>query len=191
MNLASPRTYTDKIGWLKVFDAFPLKTKCADKILVHEYSKSKLGKDICVPILKIYDDPADIDLSELPDKFVVKCNHGSAWNIICKDKASFDKQAAVRKLVEWLGTDYAKRGGEIHYNRIPRKCFAEKFMPFTTEYQFLCFNGKAKFCQVISDRFGKDVANNFYDMDFNFIDICNLHFPNNPKKEDIRPAEFD
>jgi hypothetical protein len=45
-----------------------------------------LNDDLCPKILKIYDSPDDIKLGELPDKFVLKCNHGSGMNIICNNK---------------------------------------------------------------------------------------------------------
>jgi len=42
INLDTPKTIQDKINWLKVYDSTELKTKCADKILVHEYCKEKI-----------------------------------------------------------------------------------------------------------------------------------------------------
>ena len=75
-------TIEDKINWIAIHDVKKLKGKCADKILLHQFSKRILKKDICNKILKIYDDPYKIDISELPEQFVLKTNHGSGFNII-------------------------------------------------------------------------------------------------------------
>ena len=70
INIREPKTIEDKINWLKIYDCTPLKGKCADKLGVHEYVKEKLGKDICVPVIKVYDKVENIDFDELPDEFV-------------------------------------------------------------------------------------------------------------------------
>ena len=92
IDLQNPKTIQDKLVWLNIYDANPLKTLCADKIKIHDYCKDTLGKDICVPIIKTYDKPKDINFDELPDSFVLKCNHGSGMNIIVKDKKSLNKK---------------------------------------------------------------------------------------------------
>ena len=75
LNLDNPQTLNDKILWLEIYDNNQeLRTKCADKILLHEYSRDILGKDICVPILKIYDNPDDINFKDLPEKFVLSAS---------------------------------------------------------------------------------------------------------------------
>ena len=79
-------TFEDKLNWLLIHDTNILKGKCADKILLHEYSKIKLGKDICNKIIKIYKNTRQIDFNELPDNFVIKTNHGSGFNIIVNNK---------------------------------------------------------------------------------------------------------
>lgn len=192
LNILKPVTYTDKIGWLKVFDASELKTKCADKIAVHEFCKKTLGKDIAVPIIKIWKSADEINFDELPQKFVIKCNHGSGYNCIVKDKSTADIEDIKHKVKKWLKENYMMRGGEIHYCNIKPHVYVEQFLEFTHEYQFLCFNGTPLFCQVISNRFDKArVANNFHTMDFKFVDICNLYFPNNVNVIDEKPKTFE
>lgn len=192
LNIDQPVTYIDKIGWLKVFDATDLKTQCADKIAVHEFSKQILGKDICVPILKIFNSPEEINFTNLPKQFALKCNHGSGYNHIVKDKSTENLEEIKVKFSKWTKENFALRGGELHYYDIKPTVYAEQFLSFTEEYQFLCFNGIPKFCQVISNRFDKKLcSNNFYDMNFNFVDICNLNFPNNPQHRDSKPQKFE
>ena len=83
-------TFQDKLNYLVIHESPEYKSNIVDKIKLSEYSKKILGKNICVPILKIYNNANEINLDELPDKFVLKCNHGSGMNIFCKDKSKFD-----------------------------------------------------------------------------------------------------
>ena len=83
-----------------------IKSRIADKILLYNYSIEKLGKDICVPILRIYNDSSEIKIDDLPDKFVLKCNHGSAMNILYNNKSKFDLNSAKIKLNYWKKINY-------------------------------------------------------------------------------------
>lgn len=153
-DLDNPKTIQDKIQWLKLNDSTALKTRCADKILVHDYCKEKIGKDICIPILKIYDTPS-VNIWNLPDQFVLKCNHGSGMNIIIPNKKEMDFKVVGEKLSKWMRTDFAFQNQfEYHYHNIPRKIFAEKFMfdekqkSSLYDYKFWCFNGTPKFFTI-------------------------------------------
>jgi len=153
-NMDNPRTIQEKLAWLNFYDTNPLKVKCADKILLHEYCKEKLGKDICIPIIKMYNDISEINWDELPNEFVMKCNHGSGMNIIVNDKAKLNKTAAIRNLDKWMKDDFAFRNGvEIHYHDIPHRIFAEKRMrdgngDSLFDYKFWCFNGNPEFYTI-------------------------------------------
>lgn len=191
-NLKNPITYQDKIGWLKTYDYSDLKTYCADKLLLHEYSKDIVGKDLCIPVKQVFQSPTDIDNYQIIAPTVFKCNHGSGYNIIIKNQSQVDRSKIKQQLTKWLNDDFAMRHGEVHYHNIARKCYEETYVKVESEYQFLCFNGIPMFCQAITDRFDKTkVSNNFYDMNFKFIDICNVFFPNNPNKHDVKPTQFD
>lgn len=99
-------TFQDKLNFLAIHENPELKTDIVDKIKLHQYSKRILGKDICVPILKVYKNVDEINLDELPEKFVLKANHGSGMNIICKDKLNFDINNAKKKLKKWKTINY-------------------------------------------------------------------------------------
>jgi len=111
-------TFEDKINWICIHDVRKLKGKIADKILLHEYSKRILKKDICNKILKIYDDPYQIKISELPNQFVLKTNHGSGFNIIVHNKSKLNITLARENLSKWLKIDYGKKKAEFHYSFI-------------------------------------------------------------------------
>lgn len=160
INIDKPVTIQDKIQWLKLYDTTPLKTRCADKIKVHDYCKEKLGKDICIPIYKTYNTTDEIKWEELPQQFVIKCNHGSGMNIIVKDKNKIDKSEIIRKLNKWIKTDFAFQNGcELQYHDIERKIFVEEYKEDSTQkdslfdYKFWCFNGEVK-TYTINNGFG-------------------------------------
>lgn len=170
-------TFEDKINWLIIHDTNSLKGKCADKILIHKYSKKILGKDICNKILKIYNKINDIKLNELPNKFVIKTNHGSGYNIIVKDKKIFNLIKAKKKLKYWMNIDYGKIGAEFHYSFIKKKVFIEEYIGSNLKnYKFLCYNGIPKYV-YISIKIGGKKYRNFYDMNWNFLNFYCLSKP--------------
>jgi hypothetical protein len=153
-----------------------------------------LGKDICVPILKIYRNVNEINLEELPDKFVLKCNHGSSMNIICSNKRKFNLSEAKHKLRNWKNINYGFIHSEFQYININRKIFAEVFLKDNIEdYKIYCFHGKPKFIRVQKkyDNFNK--INNFYDLNWRLTDIETgiPHFIRNEKIEFSKPKNLN
>ncbi len=164
-------TIEDKINWIAIHDVKKLKGKCADKILLHQFSKRILKKDICNKILKIYDDPYKIDISELPEQFVLKTNHGSGFNIIVYNKNELDVNWAKKQLHDWLQIDYGKIGLEYHYSLIKRKVFAEEYIgKHLNNYKFLCFNGEPKFVFIYKKVDGIEYRT-FFDINWNRLDF--------------------
>lgn len=196
-NTDNPQTWCEKMAWLQLNDDIQLRARCADKIGVHGYSIEKLGKDICVPFLKVYNySPNEIKFNELPDKFVLKCHHGYAFNIICRDKSALNEQDCKNKLQQWLNTPFGENSIEPHYLEIKRKCYAERFIENKgqlelTDYKFVCFNGVPTYVQIINGRHESDFRLNYYDMDFNFVDISRQDVKNNPSKLDAKPSQFE
>lgn len=195
LNLENPKTIQDKLVWLNLYDTDPLKVKCADKIKVHEYCKEKLGEDICIPILKIYNNVNEINFDELPKQFVIKCNHGSGMNIIVKDKSTLNIKEACSQLSKWMADDFAFRNGfEAHYHDIERRILVEEYKEengkVPSDYKILCFNGVPKIIQVIGGRFDSTKHLNYYDLDFKFLDICRTDFKSNPSIKDRKPINL-
>lgn len=195
LNLENPSTFSKKIQWLKVYDSTFLKTYCADKILVSDYVKQKLGKVITIPILGVYNKFEEIDFSKLPQNYVIKCNHGSGMNIIVKD-GKINKQEVKKKLDKWMKTDYLNLL-EFHYKPIQKKIFIEQYMnnegkTSLTDYKFSCFNGEPKFCQIMNDRFTNNLHSNYYDLDFiPMKDVVRLDYPANYDVKDEKPKNWD
>jgi len=191
-DLVNPKRFTDKLEWLKAYDSTFLKTYCADKILVRDYVKEKLGKDISIPLLGTYDKFDDIDFSKLPKDYVMKTNHGSHTNIIVRN-SQINKANVKRQFNEWLSKDWSWWGYEMHYVPIKRKILIEQFintnLPDLIDYKFYCFNGKPAFCQIITDRNSNEKISH-YDMNWNYIKdydqirYCSLNNINQPKSFD-------
>jgi len=146
LNFAKPSDLNQKLIWLNWYWHNPLKTQCADKYLVREYVKDVGLDNILTPLIGVWSNAEDIDFESLPDQFVLKCNHGSAFNIICTNKDDLDVEATRKQLNEWLGIDYSRYYYENHYKGIPRRIVCERFIgdnnSAPTEYQFWCINGE-------------------------------------------------
>ena len=183
-------TFEDKINYLVIHDSNKLKGICSDKILLHSYSKRKIGKDICNKILKIYSSEKEIDINKLPNQFVLKTNHGSGFNIIVENKTEFNLTEAKILLKNWMNIDYGVVGAEFHYSFINKKIFAEEFIGKNLKnYKFLCYKGKPKYVYV-SIKEGEQKFRNFYDMNWKFIDFHCLSEPH-PKYHYPKPKLFE
>ena len=149
LNLDNPRTFNEKIQWLKLYDSTPIKTRLADKYLVRDWVKEKIGEQYLIPLIGVYDKFDDIDFNKLPNQFVIKCNHGSGWNIIVKDKSQLNLAEAKEKIDKWMATDYSTRWGfELHYRNIVPKIIIEKYIEEMAaalyDYRFFCSYGDVK-----------------------------------------------
>lgn len=162
LDLENPKTFNEKMQWLKLYDCTPQKTLLADKYLVRDWVKEKIGEEYLVPLLGVWDNFDEIDFSKLPEQFVLKCNHGSGYNIIVTDKSTLNLNDARKKINKWMKEDFAyKAGFEMHYSGIPRKIIAEKYISpqeSDTEIQAYCFDGEIKF---ISYESCKDSKNSY------------------------------
>lgn len=182
-------TIQDKLNYLLVHESPENKSKIVDKILLRNYSKEILGKDICVPILKIYNNIDEINLEELPYKFVLKSNHGCGMNIFCNNKSQFNLSEAKDKLRDFLKINYGLIKFEYQYYKVKKKVFAEKFLTDDIiDYKINCFNGEPKFIRVKKHINGKNV-NNIYDINWNltYIDFNYSDFVRDPKIQFKKP----
>ena len=181
LNLENPQTFNEKIQWLKLYDNSPLKTKLADKYLVRDWIKQEIGEEYLIPLLGVWNSFDEIDFDKLPEQFVLKANHGCAWNIIVKDKSKFDKAKAKKKFDKWMRRNYAYKAGlELQYKDIPPKIIAEKYIVDSkgelNDYKTLCFNGEPKFIWIDCGRL-KNRTENIYDTNWNLQPFL-MTYPN-------------
>lgn len=181
-NLSNPKTFTEKIQWLKLHNRRPEFSIMVDKLLVKDYVAKRIGEQYIIPTLATWNRVEDIDVSKLPNQFVLKWNHDSGSIVICKDKTKFDIEEARRKLSPGQRKNGFWYGREWPYKNVKPVIIAEKYMEESTkpdvsdltDYKFYCFNGEPRYCQVIRDRRTNETID-FYDMDWNHMPFVGLN----------------
>ena len=193
LNLDNPVTFNEKIQWLKIYDRNPLYTKLVDKYLVKDWVRKKIGDEYVIPTIARYDKADDIKLEELPDQFVLKCNHDSGSVLICKDKVTFDLAMAKKKLNRCLELDTSSFFCEWAYRNVPRCIIAEPYLKEEgqedlVDYKFFCFDGVPKIMYISRDH-AMQTTTDFFDMDFTHLPIRMQAPPSKvlPKK----PLQFE
>lgn len=165
-DFANPKTYTEKLQWLKLFYRDEKMPICSDKYRVREYLKECGLEHLGNEVLGVYKDAKDIPFDDLPQKFVAKANHGSGWNLICTDKNTLDWKGNVRLMNEWLRLDLSAFGREWNYKEIDRRIVVEKFIEHEplNDYKFMCFNGEPLYMQLNNDYQGQHYVD-FYELE--------------------------
>lgn len=169
-----PKKFNEKLQWLKLYDRKPIYTIMVDKYRVKQWVVNKIGEQYVNSTLAVYNAVDEINLDELPEQFVLKCNHDSGSVVICKDKASFDLETAKRKLDAAMKKNFYWEAREWPYKNVQHVILADGYLDDhlgdeLRDYKFYCFNGEPKI--VYCTNKGRDIYENFYDMDFNPIDI--------------------
>ena len=192
-DLKHPRTYNEKLQWLKLNDKHNEYTQLVDKYAVKEYLETRDWGGRIIPTLGVWDRFDDIDFAKLPDQFVLKTTHDSGGIVIVKDKDKMDMGKAREKLEKSLKRKYFLMSREYPYKDVKPRIIAEKFMVDESgtelkDYKFFCFNGEVKFLFVATDR-PFDTRFDFFDTDFNHLPFKQGH----PwaKKEIKKPANFE
>lgn len=196
LNLDNPQTFNEKIQWLKLHDHKPIYTTMVDKYEAKKYVANIIGEEYIIPTIAIYDRIEDIDFAALPDQFVMKCTHDSGGLVICKDKSLLDKNSALKKLNHFLHRRYFWQNREWPYKSVKPRIIVEKYMEDSKtselrDYKFFCFGGEVKALFIASDRQkkGEDTKFDFFDADFNHLDVRNGHPNADPLPE--RPLMFE
>ena len=171
-NPDNPGSFSEKIQWIKLFENDPIKTRCADKYLARSFAHERVGGKYLVPILGVWKSFDEIEFDKLPERFVLKCTHGSSMNAIVSDKKRMDVESTKREFDKWLRKDYSFCGLERHYHDIQPQIMAEEFLDDKTgelkDYKFWCFNGKIAAIQVDLDRYTNH-KRNFYSMNWEIL----------------------
>lgn len=155
LNLVNPKTFNEKIQWLKLYDRKPEYTIMVDKLAAKEYVSNLIGQEYIVPLLGVWNSPDEIDFTSLPKQFVLKTTHDSGGIVICRDKSTFDVVEAKKVLAKSLHRDYYLLHREWPYKNVPRRIIAEKYLEDKEggslglrDYKFFNFGGKAKFVYI-------------------------------------------
>lgn len=172
LDLDNPKTFNEKLQWIKLYDRRPEYVKYVDKYAVRQYIAETIGDGYLIPLLGVWDKAEDIDFTKLPDQFVLKCTHDSGSVVFCRDKATFNQTRAIESLKKHLKKSGYIHGREWPYKNVPRRIIAEKFMVDESgddlrDYKVLCFNGEPKLIEFHRKRYTCEQTQDFYDINWN------------------------
>ena len=196
LDLENPKTFSEKLQWLKINFRDPIQTEMVDKHEAKHFIAERVGNQYIIPTLAVWDSVEDIDIDALPNQFVLKSTHDSGGIVICKDKSSFDFEAAKAKLSASLKRDYSKIAREWPYQNVLRRIIAEEYISELgnddlLDYKMYSFHGEPKLTVVCSDRFSKtETRMNFYDINWEPMGIHFGHYPPLPL-EFPKPATYE
>lgn len=176
LDLNDPESLNEKLQWLKLNDRHPEYTTMVDKYAVKDYISDTIGRDYVIPTLGVWNSFDEIDFEKMPNRFVLKCTHGTGGIVLCKDKNQFDIASAKRIIEKVLHTDYYLRTREWPYKNVPRRIIAEPYLVDESgwelkDYKIFCFNGKPEYVEVDFNRFIEHKLNP-YDFDWNPLNFC-------------------
>ncbi len=194
LNVQAPKTFNEKMQWVKLNVRNPEHIRMVDKADAKIYVERNIGKEYIIPTLAVYNTVEEINFDELPDQFVLKCTHDSGGIVICTDKETLDRNAAIKKLRKALKKSYFYRNREWPYSQIVPRIIAEKYMVDESgwqlkDYKIFCFNGEPKFIEVDYDRYVGHKLN-VYDLNWNFIDFY-MTSPNDKNVEIKKPLQLE
>ena len=182
MDWKNPKSFNEKLQWLKVNEHYPERSNLVDKYEVRAYVERKIGEKYLIPLLGVWNSFEEINFDELPHKFVLKCTHDSGGVMICQNIEQFDTKNAKVFLKEHLKRNFYKSGREFPYKTIKPRIIAEQYLEqkdghALRDYKLLCFNGKVKCSFVCSNR-NTDIGLcvNFYDKEWNPMPF-ERHYP--------------
>lgn len=174
LDLSDSRTFSEKLyrRMIQVHKQTPSQmTMLVDKLRVRDFVKAKVGDAALVELLWHGTDPSRIPFDRLPERYILKTNHGSGGNIVVNGPAN--QQEICAKLSGWLRTNYYWREREAQYYGIRPHVLVEELLddghalgPF--DYKLWCFNGKPQMVQVDN---ANHSINPFYDMAWNKLDL--------------------
>lgn len=196
LDLDHPKTYTAKLQWLKLYDHQPRYTSLVDKYAVKEFVRQTIGEEYLIPDFGVWDSFDDIDFESLPNEFVLKCTHDSGGMLICRDKSTLNLAKARKKMEKARKRSFYKFNREWTYKNVKPRIIAERYMENSStgdlrDYKFFCFDGVPKLMFVATDRQtpGEDTKFDFFDMDYQHLDLINGHPNGNIPPE--KPKNFE
>jgi len=174
LNLDNPKTFNEKLQWLKLNNRNPAYTRMVDKVAAKDFVASIIGRDYIIPTLAVYDRVEDIDLEMLPNKFVLKSTHDSGGVIVCTDKTRFDVAGAKKMMSRKLRHSYYLQGREYPYKNVRRRILAETYLEDDNghglrDYKFLCYHGVCRNLYVCTGRNNDKPHFDYFDRQWNHM----------------------
>lgn len=174
LNLDNPRTFNEKLQWLKLYDRNPEYVKLVDKLEVRKYIEEVIGKEYLIPLIGKWDNFEEIDFSKFPDKFVLKTTHDSGGVVICKDKTIFNIENAKEIINSSMNRNYFYAGREWPYKNVRPRIICEELIEgennnLPNDYKFHCFNGVPDNVMVCTERETSNPKYYFFDNNWNLL----------------------
>lgn len=194
LDLNNPKSFNEKLQWLKINNRNEICTKLVDKYEVKKYVSELIGEEYVIPTLGVWDSFEELDISTLPnDGFVLKTTHDSGGVYICKKKSEFRLKEAKKIIEKSLNRNYFWVGRERAYKNVKPRIIAEPLLVDESgvelkDYKVFNFNGHAKMIQVDYDRFTNH-KRNLYDTEWNYIQ-AEIKYPTSNRTIE-RPACLD
>ena len=182
-NLKNPKTFNEKLQWLKLHDRKPVYSTMVDKFASKAFVAERIGAEYAVPALggpwASFD---EIDFDALPDRFVLKTNHDSGGVTVCRDKSAFDKEKARDFFEKHLARNYYWSCREWPYKDVKPCIFAEEYMQdgdreFLPVYKILCFGGEPRIIQTIQNDKQPNETIDYFDTEWKVLPF-RQNFPN-------------
>lgn len=195
INFNNPKSFNEKIQFLKLKYRSNELTEMADKYKVKQYVSQLIGNEYVIPTLGVWNTTEEINFDELPEKFVLKCNNDSGGVVICKDKQALNIEETKKFLNSRLNNNGFWYGREWPYKNIKPCIIAEKYMENNgqnelIDYKFFCFNGQPKVVLVCSERFASNnMCKTYFDEDWNLLNIMEAN--HRTDKEQKKPQSFE
>jgi hypothetical protein len=193
LDLDNPLKFSEKLQWLKIYDRRPIYTTTSDKFAVRQYVADRIGEQYLPKLYGVYRSSKEIDWESLPNKFVLKANHGSKWNFYCKDKRKLNITEVSRQVDDWMTKNYFYPGRESNYKHISPRIICEEYLEdekgaALKDYMFYCFNGRVEFIHVDVNRF-TDHRRAIFDTDWNLLPFTIYYLL--PEEEISRPTKLE
>ena len=198
LHLFCPRRFTEKMQWRKLFDLDPIYAVFCDKVATREFVAQRVGPDAVVPMLWLGSDPAALPLEKLRPPYIIKCSHGSGWNIVVRGDGTDDFAAIRAQLGRWLAVDYGIERCEPGYSAVPPRLLVEPLLThrggFPIEYKFFMFDGVARLV-MLRMNYGDQVHERiqaYYDLEWRLLPLrtsdmpCTNPVPCPPELETMR-----
>ena len=196
LNWSNPKSFNEKLSWLKIHDRNPLYTILADKYDVKRFVSELIGEEYIVPTLFVVNSIHDLDYDKLPQSFVIKATHDSSGAVIVKNKDLFSLESIRDKYNMLMKRNYFWHMREWPYKNIKPRIIVDQYLGESTndsvtlplrDYKFCCFNGEPQYMYITVKDI--NIFENFYDKDFHIIDINHGYKRHLP--EFIKPKNYD
>lgn len=197
LNLDNPKTFTEKLQWLKLYNRKPEYTTMVDKYAVKEYVARIIGNEHIIPTLGVWSKPEEIEWDKLPEKFVLKVTYGGGGGgvFVCRDKKNVDKKKIVKALKHAMKVNIYGQSREWPYKNVPHRIIAEELLEDDSEhglmdYKVFCCNGNPKYIKVNYD-VSSDYHVSWYDSEWNSVIGTTINDPVDNCVKIAKPDRLD